>query len=224
MGCSQFEVTSLRKTIVHSYPYVSKLRSLPSKDGVYINIAVFLPLTGPYRNVGESMKNSMLLARRELRAHHMIFHFWDIGNEKFTINDKISGLDLRNMDVILGPIFAKEIEVIYSLARKYGLPMIAYSDRYELFNKPGLFSVSISKKQQLERITSYAAENGFDNIYAILVYNRNVKDGKELASHRLIKRRFFYSKEIVGSKIKMQLSNVVISLKKANGASSPSCM
>jgi ABC-type branched-subunit amino acid transport system substrate-binding protein len=199
---------------------IPQLTTLPSKDGVYINVAVFLPLSGDYKEIGESIRDSMSLAKYELKADHINLHFWDVGSDKDNAKNKISDYDFSSIDIILGPVFKEQAEVIYPLAQKNNLLMLTYSNDVRLLNKKGLYLFSILAEQQAEHITAYAAKNNYYNMYTILPNNKFGKNISNILIDRKsvdkfnVKKISFYERNSIEPIKKLKLTDAIFNVKK----------
>ena len=218
-SCSKNKITSFSIIPSEKRLHTTELKTVPSKDGVCINAAVLLPLSGVYKDIGESIRDSMLLAKYELKTDHIKLHFLDVGSNKNDAQNKVSNYDFLSIDIILGPVLQEQAELIYPFAQKNNLLMLTYSNNPRLLNKRGLFLLSISPEQQAKHITSYAIKNKYHNVYAILPNNEygqnisNILIDKKNFNKFNIKSVFYYKRKVVEQIKKFRLTDAIFNIK-----------
>ena len=95
-----------------------KLIALPSKNPLEVKIAVFLPLSGKYQYLGQSILDSIQLALYELRADNITYTAIDVGSDSISTQKAMENVNLDDIDIILGPVFKDQAEHIYKQAKK----------------------------------------------------------------------------------------------------------
>ena len=201
--------------IINRITPIIKFVNTPSKDGIYLNIAVLLPLTGKYSKIGQSVKNSLVLGYYALKMHYIKIHFHDIGSNNKAVKNQIEKFNFKNIDFILGPIFIEQIEMIYLLSQKHNVFMISYSNDKRLLDKKGLFVLSISVEEQISHIVSYALCQRYSSIYVILPNNNNHKNIVNFLKKKyilLVKNILLYKQK--NDQIP-KLSNLIMNIKKS---------
>lgn len=149
-----------------------KLVAMPSKNPLEVKIAVLLPLSGKYQYLGQSILDSMQLALYELRADNITYKAIDVGSDAISAKEAIELANFDDTDIIFGPIFKEQAEVIYEKAKKNNLIMLTYSNDMDLTNMPGLYIFDIIPFQQVKRVVSYASKKQYSNVYSIVPQNR----------------------------------------------------
>ena len=73
----------------------------------------------------------------------------------------------RGATLILGPLFAKNVSAVASVARKAGVPVVAFSSDREVAGN-GVYLLSFQPTPEVERMVAYAAKRGMKR-YAALI-------------------------------------------------------
>jgi ABC-type branched-subunit amino acid transport system substrate-binding protein len=73
----------------------------------------------------------------------------------------------RGATLILGPLFAKNVAAVAPIARKAGVPVVAFSSDREVAGN-GVYLLSFQPEPEVERVVSYAAKRGMKR-YAALI-------------------------------------------------------
>jgi branched-chain amino acid transport system substrate-binding protein len=73
----------------------------------------------------------------------------------------------RGATLILGPLFAKNVAAVTPIARKAGVPVVAFSSDREVAGN-GVYLLSFQPEPEVERVVSYAAKRGMKR-YAALI-------------------------------------------------------
>ena len=149
-----------------------KLVALPSKNPLEVKIAVFLPLSGKYQRLGQSILDSMQLAIYELGADNITYRAIDVGSDSVSAEKAMDTINLDDIDIILGPIFKDQAEIVYKQAKKNNLLMITYSNDLDLMNIQGLYIFDIIPNQQIKKVVQYASSKQYSNIYSVAPKNK----------------------------------------------------
>lgn len=144
-----------------------KLIALPAKNPLKVKIAVFLPLSGKYKYLGQSILDSIQLAIYELKADNITYRAIDLGNDSISAEKAMKNIKLDDIDIILGPVFKNQAEQVYKQAKKNNLLMITYSNDLELINMQGLYIFDIIPSQQIKKVVQYASSKQYSNIYSV---------------------------------------------------------
>ena len=149
-----------------------KLIALPSKNPLEVKIAVFLPFSGKYQYLGQSILDSIQLALYELRADNITYRAIDVGSDPISTQKAMENVNLDDIDIILGPVFKDQAEHIYKQAKENNLLMITYSNDLDLMNTQGLYIFDIIPSQQIKKVALYASSKQYSNIYSVAPKNK----------------------------------------------------
>lgn len=137
-----------------------------------LNVALMLPISGEHSAVGKSMQKASEMAVSEMNADQINLSVIDTGSKNERLDSLHQELSKKKFDIILGPVFANHAKVVYQYSSQKHIPMISFSNDVNLLGKKGLYLISSMPEQEIRRIVSYAINNGYEDIYAILPNNR----------------------------------------------------
>lgn len=149
------------KTLPPAPVVVSK--PLPSELTLH-KVGILLPLTGPQAGLGKGMLDAAEMALFEMGSSSVVLLPQDttLGAHQAALNALDQGAEL-----ILGPIFASEVESIKPLLSSHNVNLISFSTDQSVAGK-GAFVLGILPSQQIERVLSYAKEKGVVKIAALM--------------------------------------------------------
>ncbi len=149
-----------------------KLVAIPSKNPLEVKVAMFLPLSGKYQYLGQSIIDAVQLALYELRADDITFQAIDVGSDHLSAKEAMHDIDFKDIDIILGPVFKEQVKVVHKYARQENLIMITYSNDLDLINKSGVYIFDIVPYQQIKKVVAYASNNKYSNLYSVAPENK----------------------------------------------------
>lgn len=149
------------------------------------------------RSVGFiEMYEGILLAADDLRKSGLDVnvHTFDTRGDLQTVDNIIESDRLRNMDLIIGPIFSYNLERVIQYADKYNIPVVSpvpLRDNSILKAYPGLFVVNPSLRTAQERLAIAIAGHHDKNI--VFIYTDTATVGNESLDFRdMIMRELSY--------------------------------
>ncbi|MFZ9469661.1 MAG: penicillin-binding protein activator [Rickettsiales bacterium] len=150
---------------------------IPKQYHRKIPVALFLPFTGKYKDLGWSIFNAATLALFENDINNKIELILFDSKESIQDNQKaFKEIIDRNIKVVIGPIFSNNTFAIEKLARDNDITVISLSNNFELLNKTtsfgGVFVGGILPETQIDRIVNFAMDKGKFN-FAILAPNNS---------------------------------------------------
>ncbi len=174
------------------------------------NIAVLLPLYikknlwygSKYKKEGDRMfyKNSqrfiemyegMLLAFQRLKQDGVSLNVqvYDTQNSAVEMQSIISDLDFKNLDLIIGPVYSKNIKLISYYAKKYKVNLISplSSNLTLLENNPFVFNVTPSDEMRVKKAADFISRT-YDSCI-VIVHNGTPEEKKriEIYKQKLVK-------------------------------------
>lgn len=150
---------------------------IPKQYHRKIPVALFLPFTGKYKDLGWSIFNASTLALFENDINNKIELVLFDSKETIQDNQKaFKEIIDRNIKIVIGPIFSNNSFAIEKLARDNDITVLSLSNNYELLNKTtaygGIFVGGILPESQIDRIVNFAMDKGKFN-FAILAPNNS---------------------------------------------------
>ena len=144
-------------------------------DDMRVRVALLLPLSGQHAALGQSMRRAAEMA------------LFDAGNDQFALlvedtegpGGAVTAAQAAIADgarLILGPLFAQQVNQVAPVARAAGVPVISFStDRSVAGNN--VYVMGILPELQIERVVTFAISRGYPRVAALLpnsTYGRTV--------------------------------------------------
>lgn len=150
---------------------------IPKQYHRKIPVALFLPFTGKYKDLGWNIFNASTLALFENDINNKVELILFDSKETIQDNQKaFKEIIDRNIKVVIGPIFSNNSFAIEKLARDNDITVLSLSNNFELLNKTtahgGVFVGGILPETQIDRIVNFAIDKGKFN-FAILAPNNS---------------------------------------------------
>jgi ABC-type branched-subunit amino acid transport system substrate-binding protein len=145
---------------------------LPRDEGRN-RIAVLVPLTGPNAAVGQSLANAATLALLDTGGQAIRLTVYDTA--KGAAGAAAQALADGNR-LFLGPLLADDVRAVAPVARRAGVPVIAFSNDAGVAG-PGIYLVGFAPAQSVARVVGYARGQGLTRFAALTpsgIYGRRV--------------------------------------------------
>lgn len=140
---------------------------LPAPAGQnYNGVAVIVPLTGPDGPVGTSISNAAKLALIDTGEKSLRITVYDsegAGGAAAAAQRAIA----EGNRLILGPLLAEDVRAAAPVARKSGVPVIAFSND-EGVAGDGVYIMGFTPDQSISRVVSYARSRGVNRFGALV--------------------------------------------------------
>lgn len=135
-------------------------------------IALLLPLSasGNAGRTAESLKNAAEMAMSDLAATNVQLVIKDTTGTPSGAQNAASEAMAEGARIILGPLFAQNVQAIRSIASANNVPIIAFSSDANVAG-PGVYLLSFLPEAEVERIAGYAAEQGRESAALLLPDN-----------------------------------------------------
>jgi ABC-type branched-subunit amino acid transport system substrate-binding protein len=141
----------------------------PAPDGPPLKVAILVPLS--------SQGQPGLIAKSLKQAAELALFERDIPNLQLLVKDDLGTPDgakaaaedvlKRGATLILGPLFAKSVAAVGPLARKAGVPVVAFSNDRQVAGN-GVYLLSFQPGPEVQRIVAYAAGRGRRRFAALI--------------------------------------------------------
>ncbi len=140
-----------------------------------VRVGLLLPLSGQHAALGQSMRRAAEMA------------LFDAGNEQFAllVEDTegpggavaaAQGAIAEGARLILGPLFAQQVNQVAPIARAAAVPVISFSTDRSVAGD-NVYVMGILPELQIERVVGFAVSRGYPRIAALLpnsTYGRTV--------------------------------------------------
>ena len=122
-------------------------------------VGMLLPLSGKSASVGEELRNAGMLAQFDSASENFVLQFYDTQGTADGAKDAFHQAVRENVQVILGPVFAHEVQAIRKAARHKGIPVISFTSDTDVVES-GVYTLALSLSEQTERAVRHACETG----------------------------------------------------------------
>ncbi len=131
-----------------------------------VRVAILLPLSGPQANLGKSLLQSAQMALFDVGQPFFELIPYDTVGTGDGARTAASNAINDGAQLILGPIFANSVRAAKSVVRYHNVNMIAFSTDWSVTSS-NVFIMGFLPFDQIERIMTYAADQGYKRIAAI---------------------------------------------------------
>ena len=128
-----------------------------------IKVALLLPLSGRYAEVGKSMENAAHMAVMESGNRQLTVLSFDTGGTAKGASAAARKAIAARARLIVGPLFRDAVAAAKRRAARAKINVIAFSNS-ESVAGGNVFLLSFPLRQQVDRIVRHAAVNGFTEI------------------------------------------------------------
>jgi len=134
-----------------------------------VRIALILPLSGQGQSAvaAQSLKNAADLALTEAQGTDLTILVKDDRGTPEGAREAASQAVAEGAELILGPLFAGSVQAAGQVARQAGKPVVAFSTDTTVA-APGIYLLSFLVQAEVDRIVSYAAQQGRRSVAALV--------------------------------------------------------
>src|SRR4051794_17071467 len=127
-------------------------------------VAVLVPLSGPNAGVGTSIANAAQLALLDTGGERIRITVYDTAKAgAAAAADQAVG---EGNGLFLGPLPADDVRAVAAIARRNGVPVIAFSNDVSVAGD-GVYLMGFTPGQSISRVVSYARSAGLDRFAAV---------------------------------------------------------
>lgn len=127
-------------------------------------VALLVPLTGANAGVGQSIANATQLAVLDTRSDRIRITTYDT-NQGAAVAAQRAVADGSRL--ILGPLLAEDVRAVAPVARRAGVPLIAFSNDASVAGG-GTYVLGYAPAQSIARVVSYARSRGIVDFAALV--------------------------------------------------------
>ncbi|MCL2566994.1 MAG: penicillin-binding protein activator [Alphaproteobacteria bacterium] len=140
-----------------------------TKEPAY-NVAVLLPLSGKFKNVGESLLNTIHLAYSQNNNKNIVLKIYDTNSDNFNAEKTAQQILADNNKAVIGPVFGSESLKIAKLLEESNIPVFTLSNDVSIINQAAnLYTLSPLPITEMESSIDYASKFLGSKSFAVLV-------------------------------------------------------
>jgi hypothetical protein len=133
-------------------------------------VGMLLPLTGEDAKYGQGLKNASMLALNDINNPNLILQYYDTKSTPAGARVAIENAVNQRSNLIIGPLKSAEVQAISNETIYRGIPVIAFSTAQEVL-QPTVYTLGLLVDEQVDRIMSYAAQQGRQRFALLLPDN-----------------------------------------------------
>jgi ABC-type branched-subunit amino acid transport system substrate-binding protein len=129
------------------------------QDSARNRVALLVPLSGANAGVGKSLANATQLALLDTGSEQVRITNYDTAYGAAAAAQRAIA---EGAQVILGPLLAEDVRAVGPIARRAGVPVIAFSNDSSVAGN-GVYLMGYTPAQSIERVVDYARSRGVSN-------------------------------------------------------------
>lgn len=142
--------------------------------GGVAQVALLTPLSAPDANaqaLAKSLANAAELALGDMRAQVARLRIYDTKGTEAGAAEAARRALQDGADVFIGPVFARSVRAVRPIAEQAGVTTLAFSNDTSVAGG-SVFLLGFLVGDEIERVTSYAAQRGLTRMAALAPQNR----------------------------------------------------
>ncbi len=124
-----------------------------------VKVAMLLPLTGKDAKIGEDLRNAGMMAQFDIANDNFVLQFYDTKGTADGAKEAFLQAADADVDLILGPVFSREVGAIRRQARAKKIPVVSFTSDTDEVDE-GVYTLALRISEQVERSVRYACEKG----------------------------------------------------------------
>lgn len=132
-----------------------------------VKLALIVPLTGPGALVGAALRNAAELAYDDFQKPNLQILVKDDRGTPEGAREAAQAAFAEGAEVVLGPLFAANVQAAGGVARGAGKPVIAFSTDTAVAAR-GVYLISFLPQSEVDRIVDEATANGRRSFAALI--------------------------------------------------------
>lgn len=130
--------------------------------GPVVKVGLLLPLSGPHKDLGESMLNAAQMALFEVGDRRLKLMPRDTRGTPDGAREALRSAAQDGAQLILGPVFGESVRAVKSIARSKRLNVVAFTTDWSVAGG-NVFTMGFLPHQQVERVINYAGGRGYSS-------------------------------------------------------------
>ena len=156
-------------------------------DSNRVKIGVLLPLSGKNSQIGGSLLKAAKLSLNKTQNRNIQLFIKDTENSNTNIISSYYDLINEEVDIILGPLFTKNIKIISPVSEDEKTLMITFSNNSEIKNK-NTFISGLTPEDEIREVIDYAMSKGSKKFGLIFPNNEYGLRSKKLIQNLMLEK------------------------------------
>ncbi|MCP4395382.1 MAG: penicillin-binding protein activator [Alphaproteobacteria bacterium] len=135
------------------------------RDGM-TRVAMLLPLSGHAKAIGQAFRNASLVAQFKIDFDDFVLQFYDTKGTPEGAEEAATEAISHGVSLILGPLFSDSVKSVKNIAKDSNINVVAFTTDPTAAGD-NVFTLGLMLPQQVERLVTYAYENGYQK-FAII--------------------------------------------------------
>jgi len=145
--------------------------AIQTSEGIdIVKIGILLPLSGKNKKVGKTLLESAQMAIFDSKQDNLVLMPFDTKGTAFGAMEAIKQAVREDVNVVLGPLFTSSTKAVAEIAQANGIRVLSFSNNQGLLDT-GVYLMGFSPEQEIERIVSYAIDEGKMDFVALVPNN-----------------------------------------------------
>lgn len=183
-GCETVTYTNEQNLTISKKNQLSEIKI--SENNTEIKIGMLLPLSGENAHIGNSLLKAGKLSLNKSQNKNIKLFVKDTESNNENIITSYYDLINKDVDIILGPLFSKNIKIIHPISEDENIIMITFSNNIEMKNE-NTFISGLSPENEIQEVIDYAILKGSEKFGLILPDNKYGKRIKQLIQNFVLK-------------------------------------
>ena len=187
-GCET--TTYENKSSVHKNDATTSNLIINKKEYIIkdIKIGLLLPLSGTNSKIGKSLLKASQLSLTKTKNKNIKLFIKDTEEKNKNIISSYYELINEGVDIILGPLFSKNIELIKPISNDEEVIMITFSNNTDMKSK-NIFISGLTPENEIREVLKYALAKGQNKFGVILPNNQYGNRSKNLIESLLLENQ-----------------------------------
>ena len=152
-----------------------------------VKIGILLPLSGENSQIGGSLLRAAKLSLNKTKNRDLQLFIRDSENSSTNIISSYYELINKEVDIILGPLFTKNIKIISPVSEDENTLMITFSNNLEIKNK-NTFISGLTPEDEIREAIDYAMSKGSKKFGLIFPNNEYGLRSKKLIKNLVLEK------------------------------------
>ncbi|NJO55373.1 MAG: ABC transporter substrate-binding protein, partial [Rhodospirillales bacterium] len=139
---------------------------LPALSPGMIRVALLVPLSGQFSDIGKGMLNAAQMAIFDAADESLQLIPYDTGGSPKTAKSAAERAVANEVALIVGPLLSVSTRAVDSVASAANVPVISFSSDRKVAGN-GVYVIGFAPETEVERVMSYAADNGAKRFFVL---------------------------------------------------------